>query len=78
MSTYSGSVRNPTSPNLPIAPIEYSQQFQDQMLNVLRLYFNQVNNSLTYFVQLPSSSTGLKSGSLWYDPADGNRVKYVP
>lgn len=28
--------------------------------------------------QLPNSSAGLPSGALWYDPADGNRVKYVP
>lgn len=28
--------------------------------------------------QLPSSATGLTSGALYYDPADSNRVKYVP
>ncbi len=28
--------------------------------------------------QLPSSASGLPSGALWYDPADSNRVKYVP
>lgn len=27
---------------------------------------------------LPNSSAGLPSGALWYDPADSNRVKYVP
>jgi len=27
---------------------------------------------------LPSSATGLPSGAFWYDPADGNSVKYVP
>lgn len=32
------------SPNLPIAPVEYSQQYQDQLNNVLRLYFSQVDN----------------------------------
>jgi hypothetical protein len=26
---------------------------------------------------LPSSATGLPIGALWYDPADGNRVKFV-
>jgi hypothetical protein len=74
------NIQNPTPPNLPIAPVEYSQAFQDQLSNVLRLYFNQVNNSLNGLVLpiLPSSSTGLRSGSFWYDPADGNRVKYVP
>jgi hypothetical protein len=28
--------------------------------------------------QLPNSSSGLPSGALYYDPADGNTVKYVP
>jgi hypothetical protein len=30
-------------PNLPLAPTEYNQRFQDQLNNVLRLYFNQLN-----------------------------------
>jgi hypothetical protein len=33
------------SPNLPIAPVEYSQQYQDQLNNVLRLYFAQLDNA---------------------------------
>ena len=33
-----------TAPNLPIAPVDYSQQYQDQLNNVLRLYFNQLDN----------------------------------
>jgi hypothetical protein len=32
------------SPNLPIAPVEYDQQYQDQLNNVLRLYFAQLDN----------------------------------
>lgn len=32
------------SPNLPIAPVQYSQQYQDQLNNVLRLYFAQLDN----------------------------------
>jgi len=37
--------RNPTSPNLPLAPQEYERQFQDQFENILRLYFNQLDNA---------------------------------
>jgi hypothetical protein len=33
-----------TSPNLLIAPVEYSQQYQDQLNNALRLYFAQLDN----------------------------------
>ena len=32
------------APNLPIAPVEYAQQYQDQFNNALRLYFAQVDN----------------------------------
>jgi len=31
------------APNLPLATREYSQQYQDQLNNVLRLYFNRVD-----------------------------------
>jgi hypothetical protein len=36
---------NPVAPNLPLAPNEYDRQFQDQFENILRLYFNQLDNS---------------------------------
>ena len=38
------TLRPPKAPNLPIAPVEYTQQYQDQVLNALRLYFNQIDN----------------------------------
>jgi hypothetical protein len=37
-------LRAPKAPNLPIAPVEYSQQYLDQLSNALRLYFGQVDN----------------------------------
>jgi hypothetical protein len=40
----SGVLLASKAPNLPIAPVEYAQQYQDQVLNALRLYFNQVDN----------------------------------
>jgi hypothetical protein len=42
------------APNLPIGPVEYSQKYQDQFLNVLRLYFSQVDN----FSQALSGNNG--------------------
>ncbi len=39
--------------------------------------FDGLNNRI-HFYFLPSSPTGLPSGAIWYDPADGNRLKYVP
>jgi hypothetical protein len=32
------------SPALPIAPVEYSRAYQDQLNNILRLYFAQLDN----------------------------------
>jgi hypothetical protein len=32
------------APNLPIAPTQYDQQFMNQLLNILRLYFVQLDN----------------------------------
>ncbi|WP_396190712.1 hypothetical protein, partial [Flavobacterium sp.] len=39
-----GALIPPKAPNLPIGPVDYSQQYQDQFSNVLRLYFNQIDN----------------------------------
>jgi len=33
------------APNLPLGPEQYLRQYQDQLLNILRLYFNQIDNS---------------------------------
>ena len=37
--------KNVRAPRLPDAPLEYDQQFMGQLLNVLRLYFNQLDNA---------------------------------
>jgi hypothetical protein len=36
--------RGISTPNLPVAPIQYEQRYQDQFSNVLRLFFRQVAN----------------------------------
>ena len=41
------TIRPTVAPNLPIGPVTYSQQFMDQYSNVLRLYFNQIDNFTT-------------------------------
>lgn len=32
------------APALPFAPVEYDRQYVDQLLNILRLYFQQLDN----------------------------------
>lgn len=39
-------IRNIAAPNLPIAPVKYERQYQDQFSNVLRLFFNLVANAI--------------------------------
>jgi hypothetical protein len=51
----------PQQPRLPTATTEYSPQYQDQFTNILRLYFNQLQN----FNQLFTTSTG---GALFQFP----------
>ena len=54
-------LRPPKAPNLPIAPVQYTQQYQDQVLNALRLYFNEIDN-------LGLGLTGGLGGSFLYFP----------
>jgi hypothetical protein len=44
----------PKAPNLPVASGDYSRIYQDQIMNILRLYFNQIDN----FAQPLSTGTG--------------------
>jgi hypothetical protein len=44
MATTTNVIKNPAAPNLPLAPVGYERAYQDQLNNVLRLYFNQLNN----------------------------------
>jgi hypothetical protein len=39
-------LRPSKAPNLLIAPVDYSQQYIDQLNNALRLYFNEIDNGM--------------------------------
>lgn len=47
------------APNLPLATPEYSRQYIDQLNNVLRLYFNRLDNLLAQ-LQTSSGGTGIR------------------
>jgi hypothetical protein len=76
---------NVTSPNLPLAPSEYDRRYQDQLNNILRLYFNQLNNpgdigGATLNLNpatLPTQAdlTNLRSGDIYYDTTAANVLK---
>lgn len=70
-------IRHTIAPNLPIAPIGYSQTYIDQLLNVFRLYFNQIDN-FTLGSTLPYSgptvdrpTVGLVDGLFYFDTTLG-------
>jgi hypothetical protein len=42
-------INRAASPRLPVATSEYNRQYQDQLNNILRLYFNQIDNTLKQF-----------------------------
>ena len=50
------ALRPPKAPNLLVAPVDYRQQYQDQLNNALRLYFNQIDN-FAQALYIPASGT---------------------
>ena len=45
--TTQNRIVNPAPPNLPLGTDQYERRYQDQFTNILRLYFNQLQNALT-------------------------------
>jgi len=72
---------NATSPSLPLPPDAYDRRYFDQLINVLRLYFNQLNNpgdmggaTLNLNLQtLPTEADlpNLRLGDVYRDTQDG-------
>ena len=72
---------NATSPSLPLPPDEYGRRYFDQLSNVLRLYFNQLNNpgdmgGTTLNLNLATLPTeadlpNLRLGDVYRDTQDG-------
>lgn len=56
-------LRNSIAPNLLVAPVEYSKQYQDQLNNALRLYFTQVDN----FSQVTAQQMASNTVMIWMD-----------
>ena len=51
------------SPALPLAPTQYMQQYQDQLNNILRLYFNQIDTLIGQLRLGNLNTLGLPYGS---------------
>ena len=73
------------SPNLPIAPQEYDRIYFEQLTNVLRLYFSQLDNpgfsaasGLNLNINtLPTQTSlaDLRVGDVYVDTSAGNVLK---
>jgi hypothetical protein len=72
---------NVSPPSLPLAPEEYERRYQDQLNNVLRLFFNQLSNpgnigGATLNLNLNTLPTdadlpNLRLGDVYRDTQDG-------
>lgn len=65
--------KNVTPPLFPVAPVEYSQQYIDQLMNALRLYLNQANNPGPMIASSQGvGTTGVVSGLTFAAPDPSN------
>lgn len=53
------------APRLPAGPIEYSQQYQDQFTNILRLYFNGIDTTFGGLLGNTRTGTALHPGGAY-------------
>jgi hypothetical protein len=77
---------NVAVPNLPLAPAEYDSRYFSQLNNILRLYFNLLNNpgdiggaTLNLNINtLPTSADfdALRSGDVYRDISGGTATSY--
>jgi hypothetical protein len=77
---YNGTPLVPTPPNLPVvAPLTYDAQFENQILNVLRLYFNQIDNPGPSVMSSQRNGTKIISALNFSEAnATGTRVVSLP
>lgn len=66
-------LRPPKAPNIPIAPVAYDQRYSDQLMNALRLYFNQIDN----FGSGLSASDGGSHLQFPFVAASDNAIQYA-
>jgi len=48
--------QTPSAPNLPFATVQYDRQYLDQLNNILRLYFNQLDSAFTTLFSVAGGS----------------------
>jgi hypothetical protein len=71
------SQKNVIAPRLPSAPPVYDQSYQDQLTNLLRLYFNQLDNNSPINVSTQRNGTNLIA-ALSAPPTPGTATPSLP
>ena len=76
---------NIAPPSLPLAPMQYDRQYQDQFNNVLRLYFNRISSPQDYamrtfnvdVLRMPTEAdvADLRVGDVYIDTTADNALK---
>ncbi len=64
--------KNFTAPRLPAAPVEYSQRFMDDLTNILRLYFTQLDNASPILAASQNVGTTTVISALTFAQPDPN------
>jgi len=67
-------LKNTVAPNLPLGPREYEQLYTDQLNNVLRLYFNQLDNFNGALASIGGGSNLQLPNGAWYDTTTQTRT----
>ena len=67
ITTEETSLTQVKSPTLPLAPVQYHQQYQDQLNNILRLYFNQVDSLISQLRVGDLNTLSLPNGAFYQD-----------
>ena len=70
--------KNFTAPRLPAAPVEYSQRFMDDLTNILRLYFTQLDNASPMLAASQNvGATNVISGLTFAQPDPDNPGQFI-
>jgi hypothetical protein len=64
--------KNFMAPRLPAAPVEYSQRFMDDLTNILRLYFTQLDNASPMLAASQNVGTTAVISALTFAQPDPN------
>ena len=65
------------APSLPLAPTEYDPRYIDQLLGVLRLYFNQLDNAGPMTASTERVSGDVVSGLSFAQPDSSNPTTFI-